>query len=222
MFTFKAFNERNCLDIHDLSEANFAWFNEYRKYSFMGDIIVEYIPHDEEDGEPIEGAEAKRVAILQCRFFDNTAIINDGMTLARVADMYDEDVAVGAIKVEKSGLLEVELDMDKEMRDLVDIYIEHLFVEPEFRGNGMATFILNNLRNLMKYHFNVETRCVFAVIQPQIPGEDGNCHCWKNVDDPAMKEVMVKTLTNCEFEQLEASDYYVRNYGIDGVDDCID
>ena len=79
--------------------------------------------------------------------------------------------------------------------------MERLYINPKYRGNNLATLILNNLRQIVLHSTNLAIRGIVTYPKP----DDGQS------DD--MKDIMIKTIKNCKFNEIPGEkNYYFRDY----------
>ena len=222
----RAWNSRDELIVegHD-GEMHMVCIDESDQFSFQGGLLVYESVYDE-DGYIEFGETGKLVAIVYGRFYDNTTIINEGYSLGNMeedfgynarlfscADMVDEDNANAIMALLKSEMLEREMDEDMMCRDLYDFYLERLYIEPEFRGKGVAKFILDNLPALLHRFFNITLRCVVTYPRP-LKHTDGAgiMSGWEKSDsDGEMKNHMIKVIEKRGFEDI-GEGYFARKY----------
>lgn len=84
--------------------------------------------------------------------------------------------------------------------------LERLYVYPEYRGKGIAKYLLDNLPAILKYTHNINLRCICTYPQPQNPQEG-----WLNIDDEVMKKRMVKVIEENGFTHV-GDNYYTKAY----------
>ena len=221
MYRLDSWNEKQSHDFCGLSELNETLFNEYSRYSYIGGIRLLHADHTESDDYEIEWDEneLKVAASVKFRFFDVVAMENNGVDPLFIADAYDGDVLAGMEAVLNSPLMnefDERISEDKRFRDPTDVYIERLYVYPEYRNEGIASMIMENLRNILKVKFNVEPRFIFTVPCPQEPGENG---CMENTNDDKMLKLMIKFIESNGFQKLGDSNYYGRNFLLDDIEE---
>lgn len=143
--------------------------------------------------------------VLVCRgiFVDESALQGD--TLAEVADAYTADARVAFSAMEQSkDYIEPELE-DEAVINPGCIYIGRLFVSPKYRGQGIATSLLNNLPDIFlhKYSFNLRYACI--IIRPDAQDE---------ILDNEMIQIMEKTIVKNGFTDISDSKntIYMKQY----------
>ncbi len=115
--------------------------------------------------------------------------------LADMADEFDQ-TAMETFKALEEWNDFVSEDEDEFSDSPCSIYIDRLFVSPEYRGNGIASFILKCIPILFqrKYGYNVRYACV--LLKP-----DGQ----NLMSEEKMKCIMAKTVENVGFVRISAN-----------------
>lgn len=166
--------------------------------------VFEEVFEHEDDYEP---SELKLVAEVYGTFYDDTEIINDGVTRLYYADMIDGDNLDAMAALEKSGLMGLDTGLDMMFSDMHDVYLDRVFVTPEYRNKGVLSTICDNMYEIFKHHFNVHTRCVVVFPYPEEP-EDG----WKSEEErDELYKVMTEALEKKGFERMTDSEFFGKN-----------
>lgn len=94
----------------------------------------------------------KKVAIVNAIFLNIKNMYNDGINIEDVADVIDTpytDDIVSAIELFFNNNLLPETDFDKTVSLC---YLNRVYIYPEFRNNGIATYIFDNIQEI----FNIK------------------------------------------------------------------
>ncbi len=87
------------------------------------------------------------------------------------------------------------------LADVFSCYISKVYVWPEYRVRGIGKFMLANLKDILQYAFNINTRCITIVPKPQRPGTDA----WENDPDPDGEKLklMIAILEKVGYRQID-------------------
>ena len=82
--------------------------------------------------------------------------------------------------------------------------IDRLFIEKEFRGKGIASFLIKNLQNLLSYTLNMEIGCFILNPVPLEKQDNGLVEPTDNLrNDKLLNKKLVKFYSNLGFQQIE-------------------
>lgn len=220
MYCIKAYYENQELHFGELTTEsfNFSAFDEYKKYSRVFALdILHYLA--DEDGDPID--EPVQVAEIRGRIFDNTRIMNDEASYIGISDYYGADEEGALINLFKYVEEKEDIDPDKEYKDLYDVYLERFWVEAEFRGKGIASFILDNLRNIMSAQLNIEIAAVITYPKPEYPKSEGEQKIWAMYPEleETMYDIMKHTFVTHGYEEKYGGNWFIRDYAQDPINE---
>lgn len=141
----------------------------------------------------------KKVAIIEGTIFDNNLIENDGEIIDDIADSIDGDVA-GAIAM---------LYNESDCFVFGEVcYLDRFYVFPNFRQNGIGSYLLNNMQSVLKFLLNANINSFTTFINPH-NYVDKKWICIEDNDD-GMKEIMVRFYKKYGFNQICDSGYYAK------------
>lgn len=141
------------------------------------------------------------VATVEGVFFKYNLINELDVDIIDLADTISDDTYKAIITLEDNSLFE---KADIVYMSLV-CYLSRLYVYPEYRNNGIATYIYENLQKIFEYITSDIVNIFITLPCPQKPTSDGK---WKNTGDNIMLEKMVKLLNKHKFEPVGDGFYY--------------
>ena len=148
-----------------------------------------------------------RVATIKAVFLRYNNIINDGVDFVDAVDTintpYTEDIVRAVTTLISQRLL------PKRQNSISLIcYLSRVYVYPNFRNKGIASYIFENLQEIFEYIIGEKTNLVIVYPQPQEP-TNGK---WYNVEDKAMQEKMVSKLTQNYYKPIGDTGFYFKTY----------
>ena len=90
------------------------------------------------------------------------------------------------------------------------VYLETLSVEEDFRRNGLATWILSNLPELLWYYFRVEPQYVVTIPSPEGYSNIEECAPDKQVEIRKMHALMISVLKKNGFRKVKNQNVYYK------------
>lgn len=220
MYCIKAFYENTEMHFEDLTTEsyNLSAFDELKKYSRAIALDIFHYLTDE-DGEEI--GERVQVAEIRGRIFDNTRIMNDLATYIGISDYYGVDEEGALINLFKYVEDKEDINPDKECKDLYDMYLERFWVEPEFRGKGIASFILDNLRNILSAQLSIEIGAVITYPKPEYPKNECEKQIWATYPEleETMYNIMKHTFVTHGYEEKYGGNWFIRDYAQDEINE---
>lgn len=112
-------------------------------------------------------------------------------SLADLADVYDNSAMEAFTALENwSGYISADMD---DCLNPCSIYIDRLYVYPDYRRTGIASFIFDNIGNILchKYKFNLRYVCI--IVKPDDPTD---------MSYNAMYDIMTRTLISVGFTRI--------------------
>lgn len=152
----------------------------------------------------------KKVAIVNAIFLNIKNMYNDGINIEDVADVIDTpytDDIVSAIELFFNNNLLPETDFDKTVSLC---YLNRVYIYPEFRNNGIATYIFDNIQEIFEYITGEKPHIVLIYPKPQEP--DGNR--WRNSEDKndIMLNKMISKIQQFKFVPVKETGFYIKTF----------
>lgn len=138
----------------------------------------------------------KKMAIIEGIIFDNDLIANDDEDIAYIADSIEGSVAEAIAMLDNEHVTYGEV-----------CYIERFYVFPEVRQKGIGSYLLANLKDILKFLFNANIEFFTTFINPYNNIEKE----WIESGDEKMKKLMIKVFTKYGFEEINGSGNYARD-----------
>lgn len=143
-------------------------------------------------------------------FFRYNDIYNDDIDITEIADVmdteYTEDIFQAINTLEEYALLP---GCDLEECELI-CYLNRVYVYPQYRNKGIATYLFENLQHIFEYITGESTKFAIVYPKPQEPTKDG----WEcvNDDDNSMLDKMVSKLNQSDFYPIEDTGFYIKYF----------
>ena len=173
----------------------------------------------------VDENEGDFVANVKFTIFDNEYFENSGTSMIDIADMHDGDVYNALIRLfeknhpdEMSTIYDCQheylgnqekINEGKTFTPLCTVYVSRLFVNEKFRGQGVASYIFDNLSEMIFEYYKMYPHCVMIYVEPDDKSEN---------QYEEMKKTMIHTIKKSKFKHLE-NNWYMRNYGADPIVD---
>ncbi len=148
-----------------------------------------------------EGDEEDIVATVEGVFFRYNRIDEFNIDIIDIADAISDDTYKAIIALGDNNLF---AEVDTEYMPLI-CYLSRLYVYPQYRNNGIATYIYENLQEIFEYVTSDSTSIFITLPCPQEPKLNGN---WENIRDDVMFEKMVRLLNKHKFKPVGDGFYY--------------
>lgn len=154
-----------------------------------------------------ENCPKELVAIIYGRYFDIFYAQNNGVSLYDVFDMPDGDSA---------SLIPYLLDEDGEIKDEYyslfnnAYYLDRIYVEEKFRGQGYASFLLKNLPEILMYLVKIEYGIIIVQAQPFDTVDGESIMDYKNKE---RTERLIKLYEKNGFSRIGNSNYLIYTNG---------
>lgn len=193
-----AFSSRHYVAIPCIDEEFRCAVNEEQMYSFYAGFSLK----DDNNGEII--------ALVNGTFFDEDRIMNEGESLVNVADMINGDIYGAISSLVDDELFTQGLNENKAMLPLFSCYIERVYIYPNYRNRGIASFVFNNLEQIFWHSFNTPIHCFVIYPKPQQPVSE---HEWIDYpdDDGEMLKQMINVISKVGYQKLGDTGYYAIN-----------
>ena len=165
--------------------------------STESDIKLYEVTYNEE----FEEEKKELIATIEGRFFDIIYAINNEINLFEVFDMPDQVSA---------NLIPYLLDDDGDIKDefnslnLNIFYLDNIYVEKKYRNKGYATFILNNLADILTYICKISVGTI--IIEP-VPLEKVNNEYHYNPEDQEMIDKLIQLCEKSGYKRINNSNY---------------
>ncbi len=150
------------------------------------------------------------VATVNAIFFNIKDIYNEGVNIVDVADIIDTpytDDIVCAIE----SCLDNNLLSGTELNSIESIcYLNRVYIYPEYRNNGIATYIFENLKDIFEYITGRESQIVLIYPKPQEPEGYG----WHNIEDKnnIMLNKMISKIEQFQFKPFQDTGFYIKTF----------
>ena len=90
----------------------------------------------------------------------------------------------------------------------LNVYIERLYVHPQYRNKGIGQYLLNNLDSILEFTLNRGIHSVSAYLKPTPEDRDDIVP----MDDPDMLALMKKCYKAAGFKQVGRSRVFIQSY----------
>jgi len=141
--------------------------------------------------------------LIYCFHMD--AIELDGENLVDIADSINQEV-YDAINVVSA----IDLLPGYVWERPVLCYLETLYINPEFRGKGIGSWILKNLHELITFYYDTEAYGFVTYPRPS-DGHDDSELLEEIIKLDPMYQHMVDLLERNEFKRIDETNYFFRN-----------
>lgn len=148
----------------------------------------------------------KVVATVNAIFFNIKEINKDNINIVDIADVMDTsftDDIVEAIEL----FINNDFLLKKEKVNCF-CYLNRVYVYPEFRNHGIASYLFENIQQIFKYITDNEIQIIFIFPKPQEPSNNG----WRNSEDTdnIMINKMVSKIQQFNFVPVEETGFYCK------------
>lgn len=173
----------------------------------FSETVEQYLEEDSfSDGFEIvvtSKASFEKVAQLRGRIFDEEQLADLGMDLLDGADYIDQDAYNYATELVNCDEY---IDNETIYTDEWSGYIELIYVNPEFRRQGIGSYLISNLAEILRYSMRVRLGFICTYTQPMDPKD------WSPIDDPEMLNIMRSFFEKNAFREVDESNYFIRKY----------
>ena len=162
-------------------------------------LIDEY----DEDNECYNKNE--KVATVEAQFFKTDYINAYDMDIKEFADIISSDTYKAILTLSDNNLL----DEDEIWETPLVCYLSRLYISPQYRNKGIATYILNNLQEIFEYITSEASRIFITLPCPQEQDKEGR---WNNTCNKEMLDNMIKILEKHDFKSIGEYGCYYKTY----------
>ena len=145
------------------------------------------------------------VATVEAQFFKTDYIYDYGMDIKEFADIISSDTYKAILTLSDNNLL----DEDEIWETPLVCYLSRLYIYPQYRNKGIATYILNNLQEIFEYITSEASRIFITLPCPQEQDKGGR---WNNTCNKEMLDNMIKILENHDFISIGEHGCYIKIY----------
>lgn len=141
--------------------------------------------------------------------FDEEANDDNDYAIGDIADDLSGDAGIAIFTMLQSDLYN-DILLGSVFTNTYSVYIDKVYVDPEYRNKGIGKYILDNLRSILQHTFNISTRCFTIVPRPQIPNEEDE---WENDPDinGEKRKIMIKVIEQAGYKQIEDTEVWANN-----------
>lgn len=152
----------------------------------------------------------EKAATVNAIFFNIKNIYNDGINIEDIAYVIDTsftDDIVSAIELFLNNDLLPETDFNKTE---LFFYLNRVYIYPEFRNNGIATYIFENMQEIFEYIIGEKISSILIYPKPQEPSG----YKWRNSEDNdnIMLNKMISKIEQFEFIPVDETGFYIKNF----------
>ena len=141
------------------------------------------------------------------RFFESEMVMDDA-SFYDVCDSIDTDLEhMAAAIVGEDGCIKEEIcEIDENL-----MYIDRIYINEEFRGLGIASYILSSLNDILEYSVNLSPSVLILLPAPQEIGKDGLLQEARDEEmNKKNKRRLFRLYERLRFEKLEYSNYMIK------------
>ena len=203
--SFKAFYQKEAYIINTEIpfEKDCDFEAQMHKYYFISGFDLLEV---DDDFEPTKGKEP--VAIVKAVFFKYDNICANKKSIIDVADGITTFIADDSINA-MEALISNDLLPEGKSNNIESIcYLSRLYIHPEHRKRGVATYIFENMQELFKYIIGEKTNIVVIYPEPQKPNNDK----WESINDYQMLKQMISMLERHDFAPIEDTGFYYKMF----------
>lgn len=145
------------------------------------------------------------VATVEAQFFKTDYINTYNIDIKELADVISGDTYKAILTLMDNNLV----DEDKIWEVPLVCYLSRLYISPQYRNKGIATYILDNLQEIFEYITSEASRIFITLPCPQEQDKEGR---WKNSCNEEMLDSMIKILKNHNFKSIGKYNCYTKIY----------
>lgn len=163
-------------------------------YAIDDDIFDDECDFDEEENK-IE------VGYIKFNYFDIELAYAEGVNVFDIFDMTCTEIAsIQPYLFDKDGFPSRYAGFNANI-----IYIDRLFINKEFRNQGIGGMILKNIYSIIRYMAKLDVGCVALLANPFEENSD------TTIDDKDQIEKLIKFYEKCGFERIEETQYMFKD-----------
>ena len=180
-------------------------FDGYYVYRVYFDVFAM------EEGDIGKECKEIKVAEFTGTFVDDVRCLNDGVDPFYAADSIDQDVATAFENLFYRSRRYKFVSDDDSCVPLVSCYLDRFYVLPEYRGQGIGSYLLKNLDDIIEININ---RRVWAIVTyPSAFHASDETY----TEEERMK--MLRTMKRCfkkaGYKELADTNYFIKNCSFD-------
>ena len=145
------------------------------------------------------------VATVEAQFFKTDYIYGYDMDIKEFADIISSDTYKAILTLSDNNLL----DEDEIWEMPLVCYLSRLYIYPQYRNKGIATYILNNLQEIFEYITSEASRIFITLPCPQEQDKEKR---WNNTCNKEMLGNMIKILEKHDFKSIGEYGCYYKIY----------
>ena len=198
--TLQVFRGRN--DIYGIDSniedaINFQEPNE--KYTI--DIWIDIVGIKKNSDEEV------KIGKLKGNYFESEMLIDD-CSFYEICDCEGADLEpLAAVITDSEGYIKESICKYNENL----MYIDRIYIEKEYRGAGIATFVIESLNELLQYTIDLNPNVYILLPKPQEKDNKGDVH---NIEDQIQKEIfmqkLIKLYKKLGFKKIRNSNYMIK------------
>lgn len=141
-----------------------------------------------------------RIALIEGRILHAADITNNGDNVILIADRYDQEIYEATEELVNSKIYK-DNDFPGDL-----LYIARFYVFPEYRKNGIGTFLINNLIKMVEHFDNAEIQFAWAFISPHSYTSENK---WVELkDNREMTKIMEQLFKKAGYSKIGKRKYY--------------
>jgi GNAT superfamily N-acetyltransferase len=211
-YRIKSSTSRSRVDFLAMAEPFSDSVNDMERYSFF--VSVEIYAFETDDNFEFSPDDGVLAATLEGIIFDENKIIDEEQDMTDIADMFDSDTEGAIYNLVNSEQYKRDIGADFLFTSLYSCYISKLYVEPDSRKKGIASYILDNLYDIFLHSFNTPIRCFVTFPDPQVYLRESNdIVARENAPDESeeMKKILISIIEKVGFKNINHTGFYAVN-----------
>lgn len=153
----------------------------------------------------------KLMAEIAAYCFDMSSVDWSVDALVDIADSIDQEVYDAIATVAEAGLLPGDMS-DKPIL----CYLQTLYVKPEFRKQGIGSWLIKNLKDLLYFYYEKEIYGFVTYPRPS-DGHSDDEEIEEIIETDKMYQQMVDLITANGFLNIEGTNYFFKNYEVSSL-----
>ena len=155
----------------------------------------------------LDNREKVEIGKLTGNFFESEIMMDD-ISFYSLCDSISTDLEhmASAIVAEDEFIKDDICEYDENL-----MYIDRIYIEENYRGLGIGSYVINSLNDILEYSVNLSPEVLILLPAPQEIGEDG---LLQEIRDKKIKEQeekkLLKLYKKLGFEKLDNSNYMIK------------
>ena len=209
--SLKVSGQRGELDYIDQDISEWIEFQELGD-KYMINIFIEIL------GMNIDTDENVKIGKMTGNFFESELVMEDA-DFHYLCDTIGTDLEhmATAIVDEYGNIKEEICEFDENL-----MYIDRIHIDEEYRGLGIASYVMNSLNTILEYAVNLSPNVLIVLPVPQERDKEGLLCEMKNTTQKAKcKEKLVELYKKLGFKEIKETSYMmkrVKGYKTEGDD----